>query len=78
MLFHSDSQRNLNENLFDETDDSRRLRAEVHAHSAEPLNVRYWGAALRAFVKPMRGDQWSIVTLYRKDEAWRSIVSGWS
>jgi hypothetical protein len=70
VLFHSDYQRNLNENLFQETDDSRRLRAQMHAHSSETLNLRYWGAAYRAFVKPMHGTPWSIVTMYRKDEAW--------
>ncbi|HUS22153.1 MAG TPA: hypothetical protein VMZ66_09110, partial [Aeromicrobium sp.] len=70
VLFHSDHQRNGNENFFQETDDSRRLRAEIHAHSAEPLNLRYWGAGYRAFVKPFDGTPWTIITLYSKDEAW--------
>ena len=37
VLFHSDRQRNVSENFFEETDDNRRLRAQVAAHSAEPV-----------------------------------------
>lgn len=66
VLFHSDPQRNTYENLFQETDNSRRLRASVASHSAEPLNVRYWGSAYRAFVLPLDVPGWSVVTLFEK------------
>jgi hypothetical protein len=66
VLFHSDPQRNINENLFQETDNNRRLRASVAAHNAEPLNVRYWGSPYRAFVLPFDVPGWSVVTLFDK------------
>ena len=66
VLFHSDPQRNTFENIFEETDRSRRLRASVAAHHAEPLNVRYWGSPYRAFVLPFDGTGWSVVTLFDK------------
>ena len=43
VLFHSDRQRNGNEDFFVETDNNRRLRAQVAAHSADGLSINYWG-----------------------------------
>ena len=70
VLFHSDRQRNVSENLFEETDDNRRLRAQVAAHSAEPVNIRYWGAAYRAYVKPMELPGTYVVAMAQKQRAW--------
>ena len=92
MLFHSDRQRNVSENFFEETDDNRRLRAQVAAHSEEPVNIRYWGAAYRAYVKPMALPDTYVVAMEQKQRAWainrewlvvamvfltRSWFSGW-
>jgi hypothetical protein len=70
VLFHSDRRRNVSENFFEETDDNRRLRAQVAAHSEEPLNLRYWGAAYRAYVKPMALPDTYVVAMYQKQRAW--------
>jgi hypothetical protein len=66
VLFHSDAQRNVNENLFLETDFDRRLRAIVSARSADTVSVDYWGRQYRAFVRPSGMQDWSIVTLFDK------------
>lgn len=68
--FHSNQQRNGIENFFDEIDDSRRIRAKVHGHGVEPLDIMYWGSAYRAFLKPIGGTPWSVVTMYSMDEGW--------
>ena len=70
VLFHSDRQRNVSENFFEETDDNRRLRAQVAAHSAEPVNIRYWGAAYRAYVMPMALPDAYVVAMAQKQRAW--------
>ncbi len=70
VLFHSDSEHNLSESFFTETDGSRRLRALVAARHAEHLDLQYWGEDHRAFVKPVRikglDAEWSLVTFYDK------------
>lgn len=68
--FHSNEQRNGIENFFDEIDDSRRIRAKVHGHGVEPLDIRYWGSEYRAFLKPIADTPWSVVTMYSMDEGW--------
>ena len=79
VLFHSDHQRNGNEDFFVEPDNNRRLRAQVAAHSADGLNINYWGAQYRAYVKAdaaarhVRASRWR-----RPNERGRSIASGWS
>jgi hypothetical protein len=64
--FHSDSQRNTFENLFDETDDNPSLRAAVFGRQNEILNMRYWGTDHRAFVTPIDGTPWTLVTFRNK------------
>ena len=70
VLFHSDRHRNGFENFFRETDLNRRLRAQVVAHSAEPLDLRYWGAPYRAHVEPLGMFDLSVITLFQKEQAW--------
>jgi hypothetical protein len=70
VLFHSDRQRNGSENLFVETDNNRRLRAQVAAHSAEPLSIRYWGSQYRAYVRPMSLPGTYVVAMAQKERAW--------
>ena len=64
--FHSDAQRNMNEDLFQETDGNRRLRAIVSARSSDTLSLDYWGREYRAHVLPSGIPGWSIVTLFDK------------
>lgn len=68
--FHSNEQRNGVENFFEEIDDSRRIRAKVHGHGVEPLDIMYWGSEYRAFLKPITNTPWSVVTMYSMDEGW--------
>jgi hypothetical protein len=68
--FHSDRHRNAYENFFAESDDNRRLRAQVLAHSAESLELQYWGASYRAYVKPLGLFDLSVVTLFQKENSW--------
>ena len=70
VLFHSDRQRNGNEDFFVETDNNRRLRAQIAAHSAEPLNISYWGSEYRAYVKPMAVPHMYVVAMAEKERAW--------
>jgi hypothetical protein len=68
--FHSDRYRNGYEDFFAETDGNRRLRAQVLAHSAESLDLHYWGAPYRAFVQPLGLFDLSLVTLQQKENSW--------
>ena len=70
VLFHSERQRNGNENFFVETDSNRRLRAQVAAHSADALNINYWGAQYRAYVKPMQLPGMYVVAMAQTERAW--------
>ncbi|HET7220841.1 MAG TPA: cache domain-containing protein [Vicinamibacterales bacterium] len=70
VLFHSDRYRNGNEDFFVETDNNRRLRAQVAAHSADALNIRYWGAEYRAYLKPMNLPDMYVVAMAQKERAW--------
>jgi hypothetical protein len=64
--FHSDAQRNVHENIFQETDGNRRLRAMAAARSAGSLSLDYWGRQYRAYVRPSGVPGWSIVTMFDK------------
>jgi hypothetical protein len=68
--FHSDRYRNAYEDFFAETDGNRRLRAQVLAHSAESLDLQYWGAPYRAFVRPLGPFDLTVVALQQKENAW--------
>ena len=71
VLFHSDAQRNLNEQLFVEADANRRLRAAVVARQSKPINLRYWGQQHRAYVTPVGdGIPWALVALHEKRPLW--------
>ncbi len=70
VLFHSDRQRNDNEDFFVETDNNRRLRAQVAAHSAELLDINYWGSPYRAYLQPMELPDMYVVSMLQKERAW--------
>jgi hypothetical protein len=63
VLFHSDTGRNLVENLFDETDQDRRLRSAVLARNKVTLNLRYWGEDFKVSTAPVDGPPWTVVAL---------------
>ncbi|HJW95488.1 MAG TPA: cache domain-containing protein [Thermoanaerobaculia bacterium] len=64
--FHSEWQRNLAENFFDETDHDRALRAAVVGRQNELIDIRYWGSDQRAFVAPIPGTPWTLITFRDK------------
>jgi hypothetical protein len=75
--FHSDSQRNLHENLLLETDGNARLQSLLHARSEGTLDTFYWGRPYRAHVRPTVIPGWSIVTLFDKQQT-RPLVLEWT
>ena len=74
--FHSDRQRNGQENLLLETDQNSRLRSLVVARSSGTFNTMYWGYPYRAHVRPTRIPGWSIVTFQAKQTS-RALVLEW-
>ena len=75
--FHSDSQRNLHENLLLETDGNVRLQSLLYAHSEGALDTYYWGRPYRAHVRPAVIPGWSIITLHDKQQT-RPLVLEWT
>lgn len=69
VMFHSDSRRNLRENLFKETDQNVRLRAAVFARTSDRFDGKYWGRDRSFFVS-------AIPDVQRHDAHW-SLVSYW-
>jgi hypothetical protein len=76
VLFHSDSRRNLRENLFEETDQNSRLRSIVLARATtDVFDGKYWGKDRRFYVSPLPDIDdphaaWSLVA-YRDKDLWR-------
>lgn len=66
VIFHSEWQRNDAENFFVETDHNKALRAAVIGRQNEMVNLRYWGDDQRAFVTPVEGTPWTLVTFRSK------------
>jgi len=77
VLFHSDSQRNIHESLFTETDGDRRLRALIAGHGSGAFSTMYWGRGYRAYVESAGIPGWSIVTL-SATEGTRALVLEWT
>ena len=75
--FHSDTQRNVHENLLLETDRNARLQSLLMARGEGSLNTSYWGRPYRAYVKPTVIPGWSIVTLHDKQHT-RPLVLEWT
>ena len=74
--FHSDPQRNGQENLLLETDQNSRLRSLLAARSAGTFNTMYWGYPYRGYVRPTRIPGWSIVVFHAKQSG-RALVLEW-
>ena len=74
--FHSDPQRNGQENLLLETDQNPRLRSLLAARGAGRFNTLYWGYPYRGYLRPTRIPDWSIVVLHAKQTT-RALVLEW-
>lgn len=64
---HSEEGRNLQENLFQECDDNRRLRAAVRARRAAHIEAPYYGEDYHLYTRPLRDTPWSLVILRKKE-----------
>ncbi|HKV42255.1 MAG TPA: cache domain-containing protein, partial [Blastocatellia bacterium] len=67
VLFHSDENRDLEENVFDECDQGASLRAAVNDGAATYINTRYTGKPHRMYVRPIAGLPWSLIVFRDKD-----------
>jgi hypothetical protein len=76
VLFHADETRNLEENFFIETDQNRHLRSAVLGRSAEHMTLTYAGGDHRAYVLPIPGLPWTIVT-FRDMQPGRVVSAEW-
>ena len=74
--FHSDPQRNGQENLLLETDQNSRLRSLSSAQSSGAFNTTYWGYPYRGYVRPARIPGWSVVVVHAKQTS-RALVLEW-
>ncbi|HXA18656.1 MAG TPA: cache domain-containing protein [Thermoanaerobaculia bacterium] len=66
VLFHSQSERNMSENFFLETDQDPKVRAAVAARQTETTDVRYWGDDYRVHSYPLKRLPWTLVTFREK------------
>jgi hypothetical protein len=71
VLFHSDSNRMLNENFFAECDNNPALKALVAAHASGTIDASYTGRDHRLHVVPMKGPPWTLVA-FRNEQAERT------
>ncbi|HYG18099.1 MAG TPA: hypothetical protein VD816_04185, partial [Ohtaekwangia sp.] len=67
VLFHSSKLKNLQENLFHETENDLLLDAAVKGRLAIEMSLSYGGKDYAAFAKPVQGQPLYLVTLFDKD-----------
>ncbi|MGB5930169.1 MAG: cache domain-containing protein, partial [Cyclobacteriaceae bacterium] len=63
VLYHSDSERSFHENLFDETEQSRRLKAAIYARHQKSFDIQYQGKPYRVHAAPIRYTTYTIITM---------------
>ncbi|HEX9657173.1 MAG TPA: cache domain-containing protein [Bacteroidota bacterium] len=61
VLYHSDAEKNLYENLFEETDQDKALQSVVFGRASTPVTVRYWGENYRMLARPLSDLPWTIL-----------------
>ena len=66
VIFHSDSRKNLMENLIDETDQNKRLMAIIDSQTADFVDIEYNEQSYQAYVTPLQGLPFYLVTFYNK------------
>ena len=62
VVFHSESQHNLRENLIVETGHCRRLLAAIDSRTEDDFDCHYLGETYHMFVMPIAGIPWTLVT----------------
>jgi hypothetical protein len=68
VLFHSDEQRNLRENIFEECDEAPALRSAILSRASKDLEASYLGRTHHMFVRPIANLPWSLVA-FRAEQA---------
>ena len=71
VLFHSDDNRSLWENFFEETDDNAQLKAHVFSRTAGKAEGNYWGKGHSFYSVPLPAVPWSVV-VFRNKELFRT------
>ncbi len=69
VLFHSDRERNLREELFEELDSDARLRTAVEMRGTDEMGVRYRDRSLRLRSEPLAGTPWTLVVFADREES---------
>jgi len=64
VLFHSDENRNMQENFFAEVDNGWRFRVATGTKVPDVFSTRYYGWEERARIQPLHGTDWFIVTFH--------------
>ena len=65
--FHSKTEKNLNENLIDETGDDQTLVAAINGRSEVMITVTYGHSNHRALVRPIRNTGLTLIVLHDDD-----------
>jgi len=67
VLFHSRSERVLEENFLEEVSDGGPLASAVFSRTQRALTAHYWGRDHRLFVTPIPGLPWTLVVFQDKE-----------
>lgn len=67
VLYHSDDERSLSENFFDEADQDGRTRSLIEGRESGITVARYHGRSQRLHVAPIRDLPWSLVVLFENE-----------
>jgi hypothetical protein len=71
-LFHSDSQKNSEENLFEECSNSGVIRAAVLSRTEQDFDARYLGRDYQFSVRPIADLPWTLLT-FRDEQSLRTV-----
>ena len=67
VLFHSDKNRNLQENFLKETDHDNSIRSSMLSYTSDYTDISYGGKEQRALLRPMEHLPWFVATTYDKN-----------
>ena len=62
--YHTDQENIKNENFLEEADFNVELGAYLHNSAKSPLGLRFYMKDYRAYVSPLEGTPWYVVTMY--------------
>lgn len=65
--FHSDKTRNLQENIFEETDMNPHLRSLMYARKSDALSIKYHGKSYSAYVSPVDNLPLFLMVMYNSE-----------